>query len=479
MRIAARLALAIVLIAAPSSLRAEDSPTPAEVKAGLLKAVSFFHESVGVHGGYVWKTSTDLKRREGEGVTTPSMVWVQPPATPTIGEAFLDAYEATGDERCLKAARDAGECLLKGQLHSGGWTYFIEFDPEKRQVEAFRDVPLRKKHKNRSTLDDDTTQSCLRFLARLDKTLDFKDQSIHEASLFGHTALLRAQFPNGGFPHFWDGTVATRNDADYPVKPASFPEEWQRKWPKDFKGCYVLNDDLIPDLVNTLFVAHAVYADEKYLKAAEKAGEFLVLAQLPEPQPGWAQQYNARMQPEWSRKFEPPAVTGGESQGVMQTLILLAKRTGRQDFLKPIPSALAYYRRSQLPNGQMARFYELKTNKPLYFVKDTYELTYDDGKLPTHYGFKLGHKWDRIERDYKAALAGTPEKPSQAPGPPSAGQRAAVTEALKTLDDRGAWVDRGKLKSDVGPVPEGVILSERFVANVKTLCAYLEARAGR
>ena len=50
---------------------------------------------------------------------------------------------------------------------------------------------------------------------------------------------------------------------------------------------------------------------------------FLLLAQLPEPQPGWAQQYNIEMEPEWARKFEPPAVTGGESQKVIATLLTL------------------------------------------------------------------------------------------------------------------------------------------------------------
>lgn len=62
-------------------------------------------------------------------------------------------------------------------------------------------------------------------------------------------------------------------------------------------------------------------------------------------------------------------------------------RTGGRKYLAPIPRALAYLKASQLPDGLLARFYELKTNKPLYFTKD-YQLTHDDSDVPTHYGFK-------------------------------------------------------------------------------------------
>ena len=117
-----------------------------------------------------------------------------------------------------------------------------------------------------------------------------------------------------------------------------------------------------------------------------KFGDFLILAQLPEPQPAWAQQYNHELQPIWARKFEPPAIAGRESEDAIETLLYLTEVTGEKRFLEPIPRSIAWLKRSQLPDGQIARFYELSTNTPLYFVKDTYELTYDDSNLPTHYG---------------------------------------------------------------------------------------------
>ena len=102
--------------------------------------------------------------------------------------AFLDAYAATGDSTYRDAARDAAYALVRGQLRSGGWDYLIEFDPEKRTRYAYRSQPAApldaRKAMNVTTLDDDTTQSALRLLMRVDKALEFKDAAIHEAAMY-------------------------------------------------------------------------------------------------------------------------------------------------------------------------------------------------------------------------------------------------------------------------------------------------------
>ena len=67
--------------------------------------------------------------------------------------------------------------------------------------------------------------------------------------------------------------------------------------------------------------ADRIYARDDCREAAIKTGDFFRRAQMPDPQPGWAQQYNAVMQPVWARKFEPPSITGGESLSVMRTLL--------------------------------------------------------------------------------------------------------------------------------------------------------------
>ena len=46
-----------------------------------------------------------------------------------------------------------------------------------------------------------------------------------------------------------------------------------------------------------------------------------------------AQQYDREMHPVWDRKFEPPAITGLESQDALETLLLLARKTGDRKYL--------------------------------------------------------------------------------------------------------------------------------------------------
>jgi PelA/Pel-15E family pectate lyase len=465
----------IPLLALLASMTAQDDPSPEGAAAALRKAAGFFRSEVAIEGGYLWKYSEDLKLREGEGVVHERAVWVQPPGTPAVGMALLGAWEATGDRFYLEAAREAGGALLRGQLRSGGWTYRVDFDPEPRSRAAYRGEPEKARQRNWSTLDDDTTQSALRFLARLDRALDFKDAPVHEAALSGFDALLKAQAPSGGFPQGFEGPAA-----DHPAKKASYPESWPRTQPPrhNYWVFYTLNDNLVQDVVDTLLLAANVYREKKYRDAAERTGSFLILAQMPDPQPAWAQQYDFEMRPVWARKFEPPAVTGGESQGAMETLLRLARVTGDPKYLEPLPRAIDYLRRSLRPDGKLARFYELQTNKPLYFTR-TYELTYSDADVPTHYSFTVGSRLDRIAAELERlkaadliALAAAGEPPS----PPRLTKELAAQArtAIAALDTRGRWVDEGPLRYHKG-VEGKVIDCATFIRNAGTLSRYLAA----
>lgn len=468
--------MAMVMVAGPP-VAAQNELEVREVAAALRRAVTFFHEQVAVGGGYVWCYSGDLQLREGEGVTDGTQViWVQPPGTPTVGDAFLEAYAATQDATYLQAARDAAAALLSGQMHSGGWYYSIELDPGKRQEYAYRDLPARPVSRwfQATTLDDDTTQAAVRFLMRYDQLTGFRDERVHEAVAYALSALLAAQYPNGAWPVNWITYPSPADPAEFPLLTASYPPEWPRKWPKTFAGCYVLNDDLVADMVQTMLQAWDTYQDQRYFDCARRAGDFLLRAQMPDPQPAWAQQYNRQMHPEWARKFEPPAIVSHESMGVIETLMLLYRRTGDRKYLEPVPRALAYLRASLLPDGRIARFYELQTNRPLYFTRD-YQLTYEANDLPTHYSFIFRPALDRIEAEYQAVAAARPDQlwPLPAPPAPTAAHVAAVIAAL---DERGAWVERGVEMDahDLKP-PSGVIRSQTFVENVSRLCRYLRS----
>jgi PelA/Pel-15E family pectate lyase len=393
--------------------------------------------------------------------------------------ALLRAYRHTGDRYYSEAARKAGQCLVRGQLRSGGWDYRIEFDPKKRSRYAYRSDPVSegKKQANSTTLDDDTTQAALRLLIELDKTLDFKDQPIHEAAEFGLASLLKAQYPIGAWPQRYE---AFPDPAKFPVKRASFPESWPRPFPgAKYADFYTFNDNAIADVIHVMFLAAEVYGEPRYRRAAEQCGEFILRAQMPEPQPAWAQQYDAEMHPAWARKFEPPAVTGGESQGVMRILIELYTQTGDKKYLEPIPRAIGYLRKSALPDGSLARFYELKTNRPLFFTKD-YQLTYSDADTPTHYAFKVPNGLDALERAYQRCLETAPRAPAplpaRSPSKPSKTMIGRAEQAIKSLDRRGRWTEEGRLKTSKDDTVRRVIDCRTFIRNVDALSEYLATR---
>lgn len=455
----------------------QDANLRQQAEEALRRAVHFFHHQVASHGGYVYRYSEDLTKREAEGQASPDTVWVQPPGTPAVGMAYLEAYQRTGHDFLLAAAKDAAGCLIRGQLHSGGWADRIEFAPERRSRIAYRvDGPADDRAYNWTTLDDDKTQSAIRFLIRLDEILRFADGQLHEAVTVSLEALLKAQYPNGAWPQAFRAFPEPNR---YPVIPASYPADWPRQHERrDYRLFYTLNDDALVTAIETMLLAYHVYADPRYLQAARRAGDFLLLAQMPEPQPAWAQQYDFQMHPTWARPFEPPAISGGESQGAIGVLMRLYEETADRKYLEPVPRALQYLQRSALSDGRLARFYELQTNRPLYFTRQ-YELTYNDSDLPTHYAFKVANRTSRLQREYDELSRLTADQLAArrrarytlSRSRPSV---AAVRAAIEQLDDRGAWVEDGRLVH-FGPDENTrrIISSRTFIRNLDILSRFL------
>ena len=458
------------LAADPLLAQQIDSDLRQAAMRAMRKAAAFYRDEVASHGGYVYYYSLDLQQRWGEGKASFDTIFVQPPGTPTVGMAYLEAYAATGDSFYLDAAREAAEALVAGQLESGGWTQVIHFGPAKR---------LGKYRKRRggswdfSSLDDGQTQAALQMLVRSDRVLDFKHADIHEAAQYGLDALLGAQFPNGAFPQGWRGPVERK-----PVLEARFPDyDWRTEGRiKNYWDYYTLNDNVAGTVADALIDAHRVYKDEKHKATLERLGDFLILAQMPDPQPGWCQQYNYEAIPMWARKFEPPAITGWESQDVMETLIKIARYTGDAKYLEPIPRALEYFKKCLLPDGAIARYYELRTNKPLYMDK-RYQLTYDDSAVPGHYGWKQPARFDSIERAYVDARRGA----NTAPLPAAKDLEADVRAIIRGLDADGRWVTTYAGERLVGQPDFSesfrYISSAVFSRNIETLSEYIQSIA--
>jgi PelA/Pel-15E family pectate lyase len=471
-------------------LRAAEPLPAAAAQAAMAKATDFLR-SISTEGGYLWRYSPDLNERAGERPATATQIWVQA-GTPAVGLAFLRAHEATGDPRYLDAALAAADALATGQLESGGWDYVIDFDPKEsprwyRRSDVGKLAPAdAARRRNVSTYDDDTTQSALRLLlAVADATRDSADlraARIREARDYGLAKLVAAQRPTGGWPQRWDGKPA--DPAAYPVQSARIPAVYPREHPAtNYYGHYTLNDQTHRDCVLTLFEAARRLGRPEHRAAAVRGGEFLLRAQLPEPQPVWAQQYNPQLEPAWARAFEPPAVTSGESAGAVRLLAEVYLETGDAKFLEPLPRALAWFRRSEIRPGAWARLYELGTNVPIYGDRDgkiKYRLDDVSAERRTGYGWEgefgvpsaiaACEKVLAVGRDKTLANRRSSEEKAKTPAGRAARAKALEAKAraaVAALDTEGRWLTpyRGA----------PAIRTDTFVTHLRLLSDYVEA----
>jgi len=437
------LALFVVLIASPVSAA---DPLAENTRAALKKATAYFR-SISTNGGYCGIYSLDLKKRYGESLyekAKSTEIWIQPPGTPSVGQAFLRAYHATGDSYFLDAARAAGRALAWGQSTCGGWDHRANVSHLKPESER----PQRKK--KYGAFDDNITQGALTFLIHLDEVLD--EPWLDDAVALALQFMLDSQFENGAWPQW------------FPLRGG-------------YHNHYTYNDSAINDCIRVMFFAHQIYHRDKYLRSARRGGDFILASQQPAPQAGWAQQYAHDLKPAWARTFEPPGVCSAVTAHNIHTLVDLYLYTKDEKYLKAIPSAVAWLEKSRLQPGKnlWARLYEVGTNKPIYGDrKDGNKIHYDYDKISefekTHYGWRGNYGsaaiayYQRLKNlGLEKFLAGrdvtlTPEQKKA-----RARQLAPRIQSLiDRLDNRGRWIANNTIRSAT------------FVANANQLCQYLE-----
>jgi PelA/Pel-15E family pectate lyase len=420
-----------------------------QAATAMAAATRFFRTEVSSRGGYLWEYSEDMAEWWGEVEANPAQVWVQPPGTPEVGLVFLRAYEVTGDRRYLEAAVAAADALIWGQLVHGGWEYRIDFLGEgswRYRHEAVDD-PY---EEGRCTFDDEVTQAATRLLMGVDAVVGREPYT--EAARYALEFMMEAQFPNGAWPQWYPLTD------DYP---------------DSYTDYYTYNDQVINDCIELMVEAYQVYGDERYLESAERGGNFIILSQVQEPQPGWAQQYYWNLSPAWARSYEPPAVCSKVTSNNMITLLELYLLTGNATYLEPLPAAIDWLNRSKIGEDLWARFYELGTNTPLYCDRDrklTYNLSEVSEERRTGYGWQGGYGLggmrmygDVIAQGREQYLAErnremTAEEKLQR----VASLEGRVRDALAALDEDGRWVE------------DGWIYAKTFNRNLGYILSYLE-----
>lgn len=472
-----RSALLAAILTLPPLLNADDLPDPAKVTAAMRKANDFYISKLASHGGYASSWKRDLSEAMVEGKESKTIISIQPHGTTTVGLAMLQAWQATGDEAFLAGAKGAAKALIECQLESGGWPADFDFggdDPKNwwLRKEVLAGITEIGKQKNSSTLDDNKTQSALLLLLELAHTdAGRADTELQESVAYAFDRILAAQTAIGSWPQQFSAPAP----ADGIVKKATMPAEWPREFPKEkYTDFHTLNDGNLERLVLLMLRAHELTGEARYLEAAKRCGDFLLLAQFEGDQPAWAQQYNQEMIPVWARKFEPPAVTSVESFGACATLFEIWIATGDEKYRATIPAALDWLEKSRLPDGQWARFYELHTNKPLYCEDKTYALTYDGSNTPSHYGFKVeGGLMDKIER-LRQALARPREEVLASRKDPETAERwlksarsvrGKVKTALEDQNEDGVWTDDNEIDAGL------------FVKHLNAMSTYVNAAA--
>ncbi len=248
---------------------------------------------------------------------------------------YLAAHEVTGEPKYLDYARVPADWLVAARQPSGGYAH-SPFIHDLGSAETFPAQVTFRDARDRSAIQA--------ILAVHDAT---GDASYLQAARATADFLLEAQLECGAWPSVWP------------------PPE--RSW----LGLPMLNDYVTISQTRTLMAVHRRSGDERYLDGIRRAGDFFVQWQLPEPAPGWAQQYCFDGRPAWGRVFEPPSVCGLPSAHAIGLLIDIHLLTGDPRYLGPIPAALAWLQRAHTGPREWARFHEPYTGRPIYARSQT------------------------------------------------------------------------------------------------------------
>jgi PelA/Pel-15E family pectate lyase len=377
-----------------------------EIEEAMKRATRFMVEEVSTNGGYVWSYLPDKSRRWGEIEAYPSMIWVQPPGTATMGHLFLDAYHATGDDYYYQAAERAADALIQGQHSSGGWNYFIDFaGPESTRRwyatigrNAWRMEEFQHYGDN-GTFDDAGTFEAMQLLLRI--YLEKRDLKFRPALDKAIAFVLDSQYPNGGWPQRWPA------DPEYPAY-----------------GSYItFNDDVAAENIRFLMMVYQTLGDERVLAAIRRAMDIFVATQQPAPQAGWGLQYTLDLKPAGARSYEPLALVTHTTAANLEQLMTFYRWTGDAKFIARIPEALAWLESVRLPAGQERNgrayptFIEIGSNRPLYVhrrgsnvVNGRYYVDYDPEATLGHYSAFRAIDAAGLRREYESLRAASAEE---------------------------------------------------------------------
>lgn len=456
--------LLLLTAAAPAGAQA---PAPDEVRAAMRRAAEFMVERVATNGGYVWSYLPDLSRRWGEMEAKPTMVWVQPPGTPTMGHLFLDAYHATGDEYYYRAAEQAADALIWGQHPSGGWNYLIDFGGEGSLRHWYGTVGRNgwrleefQHYYGNATFDDAGTSEAAQLLLRL--YVEKRDPRYRPPLERAIAFVLDSQYPVGGWPQ----RFPLRYDFSHHGRP-------------DYTSYITFNDDVAAQNIKFLIMCYQALGETRVLEPIVRAMNAFLVTQQGPPQAGWALQYTPHdLQPAGARSYEPLALVTSTTADNVEQLLQFFRLTGETKFLARIPDALDWLDSVRLPaevaaaagGGTHPTFVEIGTNRPLFLhrrgsnvVNGAYWADHDPARTVGHYGSTRTPDVAALRRALAEARAMSPAEATRG-SPLKATTRVELPRFFATRDLRYA-----DLNSDRSGAPPAAASAERARALIAAL----------
>ena len=318
-------------------------------------------------------------------------------------------------------ARRIGDTILSFQIPSGGWSknlamteprlrgqlYATANLPPTPQPEGDFDKPLEEKWHYIGTLDNDATNTEIHFLAELSAAFPGKDGDAYRAAaLRGIEYLMKAQFPNGGWPQVWplEGgyhDAITFNDDAVTESAETLTLAARGKLSPLEKRDDVFGGDVAAGSQGPsedfTFVPQAVRVRAK--AAADKALQCILATQLRLPWPDgkgtvltiWAQQNDPlTLKPVAARNYEPEALAASESASVVDYLMSLPNPSPA--VVASVDAAAAWFQAHKITGFAYAggrgtaggrklvakedagplwsRYYSLTTGKPIFGDRD-------------------------------------------------------------------------------------------------------------
>ena len=336
----------------------------------MKTATRFMMETVSYKGGFVWNYLPDMSRSWGELEAKRTMVWIQPPGTPSVGHLLLDAYHATGDEYYYEAAQKVANALIWGQLECGGWNYVFDFAGENSLKEWYATVGRNawrleefQHYYGNATYDDEGTMEAAKFLLRM--YVEKNDPAYRPPLEKVIRFVLDSQYPIGGWPQRYPLMY------DHPVDGKS-----------DYSSFITLNDDVTPGIIEFLLQCHQALGLTDIKEPVMRAMYLTIILQQGEPYAGWADQYTVDdLKPAHARTYEPRSINTGTTARMIHLMLSYYCLTGDSRFLSGIPAAIKFLESMKLPDSEVkkwkkqsgnseqilvARFIDPDTGKPLY-----------------------------------------------------------------------------------------------------------------